>query len=120
MSLSFVCVIAERDIDFDFGETRLVELSEQTNFPWVLSNAVQSSPSGPTDFLLASAHEYIIKSMGGYKIGFFGLAGTYVQSPSDFLRVAEIRPETGHPTVSACPHRTSSPPPPSRAGFPST
>ena len=71
-------------LDFDFGESRLTELSQQTNFPWVLSNVVRLMPEidpashGLGDSLLASGREYIIKSMGGYKIGFFGLAGTYV------------------------------------------
>ncbi|KAI4524465.1 Metallo-dependent phosphatase [Schizophyllum commune Loenen D] len=57
--------------DFDLGEQRLVELSAQCNFPWLLSNAF--SPSGS---LLASAHHHIIKQSGPLRIGFFGLAGT--------------------------------------------
>lgn len=71
-------------VDFDFGEARLTELSHQTSFPWVLSNAVHISPhidldgDGSGSKLLACAKEYVIKLVGGYKIGFFGLAGTYV------------------------------------------
>ncbi|KAL1682766.1 Metallo-dependent phosphatase-like protein [Schizophyllum commune] len=57
--------------DFDFGEERLIELSAQCNFPWVLSNAF--SPNGS---LLASAHSHIIKEVGSLRVGFFGLAGT--------------------------------------------
>lgn len=86
--VSFVCSIKRcTDIlclDFDFGEPRLIELSQQTNFPWVLSNVVRRTPKidpashGLGGSLLACGKEYIIKSMGGYKIGFFGLAGTYV------------------------------------------
>ena len=69
-------------LDFDFGEARLMELSQQTNFPWILSNVVHPTPEidpaghGLGGTLLACAKEYIVKSMGGYKVGFFGLAGT--------------------------------------------
>lgn len=68
--------------DFDFGESRLTELSMQTNFPWVLSNVVSPTPEidpsshGLGGTLLACANEYFTKFMGCYKIGFFGLAGT--------------------------------------------
>ncbi|KIK68220.1 hypothetical protein GYMLUDRAFT_35601 [Collybiopsis luxurians FD-317 M1] len=57
--------------DFDFGEDRLDELSALCNFPFLLSNAFH--PSGK---LLASAKEYLIREHLGYRIGFFGLAGT--------------------------------------------
>ncbi|KAF9259810.1 Metallo-dependent phosphatase [Marasmius fiardii PR-910] len=43
--------------DFDFGEDRLVELSSECEFPWVLSNAYHGQNGGE---LLASAKEYII------------------------------------------------------------
>ncbi|EIM83023.1 Metallo-dependent phosphatase [Stereum hirsutum FP-91666 SS1] len=46
--------------DFDFGEARLKELSEECNFPWVLSNAY--SPSGG---LLASANKYLVREHKG-------------------------------------------------------
>lgn len=61
--------------DFDFGELRLNELSDQCNFPWTLANAV-SQDGSDAGRLLARAHRYIIKDVDGYKIGFFGLAGT--------------------------------------------
>ncbi|KDQ13838.1 hypothetical protein BOTBODRAFT_33278 [Botryobasidium botryosum FD-172 SS1] len=57
--------------DFDLGEERLVELSEKCNFPWLLSNAVNGEGK-----LLASARDYAVRDYRGYKIGFFGLAGT--------------------------------------------
>ena len=61
--------------DFDFGEARLVELTKQISFPWVLANAVSGDGSA-RGRLLAGAHEYVIKEVAGYRIGFFGLAGT--------------------------------------------
>lgn len=57
--------------DFDFGEARLVELTRQTRFPWLLANAVSADGSR----LLAGAREYAVKEVAGYRIGFFGLAG---------------------------------------------
>ena len=68
--------------DFDFGEAQLTELSRQTNFPWLLSNARRAWPNvdpnndGFEGDLLAEAEEVVVKSMGDYRIGFFGLAGT--------------------------------------------
>ncbi|EEB98047.1 hypothetical protein MPER_02515, partial [Moniliophthora perniciosa FA553] len=49
------------------------ELSLECNFPWVLSNAFHGEKGGE---LLASAKEYVIQECNGYRIGFFGLAGT--------------------------------------------
>ncbi|KAI4107728.1 MAG: hypothetical protein L6R37_001413 [Teloschistes peruensis] len=60
--------------DFDFGEARLKELSDKTHFPWVLSNVVKSSSA--ESLLPANAHEYLLRDVAGYRIGFFGLAGT--------------------------------------------
>lgn len=60
--------------DFDFGEARLTELSQKTTFPWLLSNVVRPWPKNKE--LLAGAKEFIVKSMGDYRIGFFGLGGT--------------------------------------------
>ncbi|KAK2841654.1 hypothetical protein FQN49_006042 [Arthroderma sp. PD_2] len=83
--------------DFDFGEHRLIELSKKTNFPWLLSNVVHTSPHvNPNchwkeEKLLGLAQEYAVKMMGQYKIGFIGLAGTDWPSncqhlpPSHFL-----------------------------------
>ncbi|KAF5373703.1 hypothetical protein D9758_000954 [Tetrapyrgos nigripes] len=59
--------------DFDFGEDRLKELSGSCNFPWVLSNTFHQDSKHS---LLASAKEYIVLTLKGYRIGFFGLAGT--------------------------------------------
>ncbi|KAK4064149.1 uncharacterized protein Triagg1_9128 [Trichoderma aggressivum f. europaeum] len=64
--------------DFDFGDDRLVQLSKQTIFPWTLANAVRNPRSSGNDSLLAQAKEYVIQNVAGYRIGFFGLAGTYV------------------------------------------
>ncbi|KAF3900196.1 2,3-cyclic-nucleotide 2-phosphodiesterase [Trichophyton interdigitale] len=88
--------------DFDFGESRLIELSGKTNFPWILSNVVHATPHKNPDShvrdgsLLALAQEYVIKTMGQYKIGFIGLAGTDWPSncqhlpPAHFLSPAEV------------------------------
>lgn len=62
--------------DFDFGEDRLVEIAKQTRFPWTLANAVASGDADGQGRLLAGAHKYVIKDIDGYRIGFFGLAGT--------------------------------------------
>ncbi|KAK7040889.1 hypothetical protein VNI00_009485 [Paramarasmius palmivorus] len=58
--------------DFDFGEDRLNELSLECNFPWVLSNAFHREGGKR----LAAAGECVIRECNGYRIGFFGLAGT--------------------------------------------
>ncbi|DAA76892.1 TPA_exp: putative 5'-nucleotidase [Trichophyton benhamiae CBS 112371] len=88
--------------DFDFGESRLLELSGKTNFPWILSNVVHATPHKNPDShvrdgsLLALAQEYVVKTMGQYKIGFIGLAGTDWPSncqhlpPARFLSPAEV------------------------------
>lgn len=65
--------------DFDFGEERLVEIVQHTSFPWTLANAVKSVGDCPTSrqaSLLAGAREYVTKEVSGFKLGFFGLAGT--------------------------------------------
>lgn len=68
--------------DFDFGETRLVELAQQqTRFPWLLANAVSDGNCR----LLAGAREYLVKEVAGCRIGFFGLAGTYGDNLFSFL-----------------------------------
>ncbi|KAJ3492853.1 hypothetical protein NLG97_g5098 [Lecanicillium saksenae] len=63
--------------DFDFGEGRLLELARQIRFPWTLANAVATT-DGDYDEprLLAGAKEYVIKEIAGYRLGFFGLAGS--------------------------------------------
>ncbi|UNI23782.1 UDP-sugar diphosphatase [Purpureocillium takamizusanense] len=74
--------------DFDFGEQRLSELTAETNFPWLLSNAFRRSSSTTSDLyngterghadgrLLAGAVRYHTAVLQGFKVGFFGLAGT--------------------------------------------
>ncbi|KAM3432851.1 hypothetical protein NHJ13734_006702 [Beauveria thailandica] len=64
--------------DFDFGEHRLMELTSQIAFPWTLANVVAPTQDagGGGGRLLAGAHEYVIKNVAGYKLGFFGLAGS--------------------------------------------
>ncbi|OAA54687.1 5'-nucleotidase [Cordyceps fumosorosea ARSEF 2679] len=68
--------------DFDFGEDRLVELASQITFPWTLANAVAPTQDGEGHGrLLAGAHEYVIKEVAGYKLGFFGLSGSTLSGP---------------------------------------
>ncbi|KAK8024314.1 2-3-cyclic-nucleotide 2-phosphodiesterase [Apiospora rasikravindrae] len=68
---------------FDFGDHRLRELTAQTDFPWLLSNAFLTTSHdssggthGPTDGLLAGAQKYHVVTLQGFRVGFFGLAGT--------------------------------------------
>ncbi|KAG6003056.1 hypothetical protein E4U21_002409 [Claviceps maximensis] len=78
--------------DFDFGESRLAELSDMTGFPWTLTNVLRRDDgdgdasssrlagplgvSGGPNRLLARAREYVVREVDGVRIGFFGLAGT--------------------------------------------
>lgn len=63
--------------DFDFGESRLNELSALSGIEWTLTNTTRKPTFGHHEnCLLAEAHEYVIKTVAGYRIGFFGLAGT--------------------------------------------
>ncbi|KAJ6781192.1 hypothetical protein PWT90_05969 [Aphanocladium album] len=62
--------------DFDFGEDRLRELTESMRFPWTLTNATAVGEGGDGRRLLASAKEYVIRDIAGYRFGFFGLAGS--------------------------------------------
>lgn len=67
--------------DFDFGEQRLIELSHKLNFPWLLSNAYHTPLLSEKKRLLGSAEEYIVRQLeNGLRVGFIGLAGTYVAS----------------------------------------
>ncbi len=52
--------------DFNYGQERLLELNEMTNFPIMGANVMK----GEEVFL----PEYIIKEVGGVKFGIFGLA----------------------------------------------
>ncbi|KAL2814698.1 Metallo-dependent phosphatase-like protein [Aspergillus cavernicola] len=76
--------------DFDFGETRLIELSSRLKFPWLLSNAFHL-PCGDTRKLLGSAQEYIVRRLNnGLRVGFIGLAGTDWPSNCEDLPPCEI------------------------------
>ncbi|KAF8840285.1 5'-nucleotidase [Paxillus ammoniavirescens] len=66
--------------DFDFGEDVLLKLSQSCSFPWLLANAVHADGR-----LLATAKEYLVLEKKGYKIGFFGLAGTDWPSNCPYL-----------------------------------
>ncbi|KAF8130580.1 Metallo-dependent phosphatase-like protein [Boletus edulis] len=59
------------DKEFDFGEDVLVNLSQGCTFPWLLANVVHADGR-----LMATAKEYLVLEKKGYRIGFFGLAGT--------------------------------------------
>ncbi|KAK7946820.1 uncharacterized protein PG986_011141, partial [Apiospora aurea] len=68
---------------FDFGGHRLRELTAHTNFPWLLSNAFHvahhdssGGNHGLTNTLFAGAQKYHIATLQGFRVGFFGLAGT--------------------------------------------
>lgn len=80
--------------DFDFGEARLKELSDKTDFPWVLSNVVRHSSEfdnkSSGDRLVANAHEFHVREVAGYRIGFFGLAGTDWPSNCQHLPPSDI------------------------------
>ncbi|RHZ69813.1 hypothetical protein CDV55_107029 [Aspergillus turcosus] len=63
--------------DFDFGETRLVELSRKVHFPWVLSNVTRVTEDGDvSNEHLAGGERFVVRIVQGYKVGFIGLAGT--------------------------------------------
>ncbi|MBF8984042.1 5'-nucleotidase C-terminal domain-containing protein [Lutibacter sp. B2] len=53
--------------DFNYGQERLVELDQMTNFPILAANVTKEDG---TDFL----KPYIIKEVDGVKVGIFGLA----------------------------------------------
>lgn len=64
--------------DFDFGDAKLIELSSQLKFPWLLSNGFHH-PAGDRKRLLGSGQEYLVRHLdNGLRVGFIGLAGTYV------------------------------------------
>ena len=65
--------------DFNYGQERLVELSQMTDFPIIAANILKADGST----LLPS---YIIKEMKGVKVGIFGLATpetTYKTNPNN-------------------------------------
>lgn len=55
--------------DFDFGLDNLQRLLSQTNFPWLLSNVVDSSTGKPP----AGSERFRILERQGIKVGFVGL-----------------------------------------------
>ncbi|KAL5048888.1 hypothetical protein BDW71DRAFT_205118 [Aspergillus fruticulosus] len=77
--------------DFDFGDARLIELSNQLEFPWLLSN-VFHLPSDQRR-TLGSAQEYIVRVLeNGIKVGFIGLAGNDWPSNCELLPACEFEP----------------------------
>ncbi|KAL4997259.1 Metallo-dependent phosphatase-like protein [Aspergillus recurvatus] len=77
--------------DFDFGDSRLIELSSQLKFPWLLSN-VSHSPIDQKR-MLGSAQEYIVRDLeNGLKVGFIGIAGTDWPSNCELLPPCEFEP----------------------------
>ncbi|KAL4797213.1 Metallo-dependent phosphatase-like protein [Aspergillus venezuelensis] len=78
--------------DFDFGDARLIEVSSQLKFPWLLSNAYHLPIEGKKR-MLGSAQEYIIRDLdNGLKIGFIGLAGTDWPSNCELLPPCDFEP----------------------------
>ncbi len=53
--------------DFNYGQERLLELAEQANFPIITANLIKKD--GTT-----AMEPYVIKEVGGLKIGIFGLS----------------------------------------------
>ena len=65
--------------DFNYGQERLLELSQMTNFPIVAANITKADGS-------AFLSPYIIKEFKGVKVGIFGLATpetTYKTNPNN-------------------------------------
>ncbi|KDR81434.1 hypothetical protein GALMADRAFT_239326 [Galerina marginata CBS 339.88] len=55
--------------DFDFGYPHLAKIIDDTNFPWLLSNIVDTTTSRVPGHL----HEYRVIEKAGVRIGFIGL-----------------------------------------------
>ncbi|OSD02817.1 Metallo-dependent phosphatase [Trametes coccinea BRFM310] len=55
--------------DFDFGYPHLSKLIQDTNFPWILSNIIDTETSRIPDHL----HEYYVFERAGIRIGVIGL-----------------------------------------------
>ncbi|KAL4954639.1 Metallo-dependent phosphatase-like protein [Aspergillus filifer] len=78
--------------DFDFGDARLIELSNQLRFPWLLSNAYHL-PVEEKKRMLGSAQEYTIRDLdNGLRIGFIGLAGSDWPSNCELLPPCDFEP----------------------------
>ena len=57
--------------EFDYEHEHTVELTRQSNFPWLLGNIRFTD----TNELLGFGKQYEIIQRGGLKIGIFGVAG---------------------------------------------
>eukprot|EP00731_Ephydatia_muelleri_P026836 Em0018g936a len=55
--------------DFDFGIDQLVKVSQQTSFPWLMSNVLDRRTNRP----LAEGKRYIVLDWKGTKVGLMGL-----------------------------------------------
>jgi 5'-nucleotidase len=55
--------------DFDFGEPTLKSLVRETNFPWLLSNVIDSESGNP----LANGKKFHILEKNDLKLGIIGL-----------------------------------------------
>ncbi|EMD38646.1 hypothetical protein CERSUDRAFT_113824 [Gelatoporia subvermispora B] len=71
--------------DFDFGYPHLSKLILNTNFPWLLSNIVDTATSRVPEHLL----EYVVLERAGIRVGFIGLVekewiGTVPTWPENF------------------------------------
>lgn len=75
----------------DFGLERLIEVSEQTKFPWLMSNVFDNE----TDRPLADGEITKIVNWMGWKIGL-------VRRMKRETRVQELRPSGRDPIDSAC------------------
>ncbi|RDB21014.1 Trifunctional nucleotide phosphoesterase protein YfkN [Hypsizygus marmoreus] len=72
--------------DFDFGYPHLSKLIQDTNFPWLLSNIIDSK----TSEVPAHLHEFQILERGGVRVGIIGLVErewitTVSTWPSEFI-----------------------------------
>jgi 5'-nucleotidase len=55
--------------DLDFGVPNLITLVRQTNFPWLLSNVLDSESGNP----VANGKKFHILEKNGLKLGIIGL-----------------------------------------------
>jgi 2',3'-cyclic-nucleotide 2'-phosphodiesterase (5'-nucleotidase family) len=62
--------------EFDFGLDKIMERKNQSKFPFLSANMKRKSTGGYPEFI----SPYIIKSVGGVKVGIIGLTSTYITS----------------------------------------
>jgi 2',3'-cyclic-nucleotide 2'-phosphodiesterase (5'-nucleotidase family) len=67
--------------EFDFGDDVLIERMHEANWPWVVSNAVDTNTGRP----IGGAAPYLIKTFGALKVGFIGLCLTTSEITADKL-----------------------------------